>query len=337
MADYTTAEQAAIDELALINGDRYDATTNPKGLAGIGYKANIPSIANDTALIAPAIKRMADVAETAANQALGVAVNAPTANSDSSIAIASSGTKTFHTTTDLQSASPFRPGMWVKAISTADADDWMWGYIPVGGLDYGADTMDIVVSKSNGSGTLASWYLIATGPEGASTGIASVVDDTSPQLGGDLDTNGSDINVGSGDGIVFDSGSDGIDLGGSHLKNAINDGGLDKTVSLGTVSNTVTIDPDADDANQFDMTLGGNITIALPTTLTTNTKRGFQLWIKQGAAGGYTVTWPSSVKGTLPTMSAGANLTDVYTLIAKKNGSTVVYLIAPFAQGVSGL
>jgi hypothetical protein len=52
---------------------------------------------------------------------------------------------------------------------------------------------------TNGSGQL-SWA--------SAGGIANVADDTTPQLGGDLDTNGNDINFGDNDKAVFGAGSD---------------------------------------------------------------------------------------------------------------------------------
>jgi len=50
---------------------------------------------------------------------------------------------------------------------------------------------------TNGSGTLS-----------FSTRLANVVEDTTPQLGGDLDTNGNDINFGDNDKAIFGAGSD---------------------------------------------------------------------------------------------------------------------------------
>ena len=43
--------------------------------------------------------------------------------------------------------------------------------------------------------------------DGAASGISAVVEDTTPQLGGDLDCNGKDIDVGSGSSVDIDGGS----------------------------------------------------------------------------------------------------------------------------------
>jgi len=56
------------------------------------------------------------------------------------------------------------------------------------------------VLTTNGSGTFTF--------EDASGGISDIVDDTTPQLGGNLDTNGSDITFGDNDKSIFGAGSD---------------------------------------------------------------------------------------------------------------------------------
>lgn len=61
---------------------------------------------------------------------------------------------------------------------------------------------------TNGSGTL-SWA--ASGSSGGS-GISDIVEDTSPQLGGDLDTNGHDIIIDDGKGIYATAISNGLEL-----------------------------------------------------------------------------------------------------------------------------
>ena len=61
---------------------------------------------------------------------------------------------------------------------------------------------------TNGSGTL-SW---AASGSGGGSGISDIVEDTSPQLGGDLDTNGHDIIIDDGKGIYADAISNGREL-----------------------------------------------------------------------------------------------------------------------------
>mgnify|MGYP003965407209 CR=1 FL=1 len=61
---------------------------------------------------------------------------------------------------------------------------------------------------TNGSGTL-SWA--ASGSSGGS-GISDIVEDTSPQLGGDLDTNGHDIIIDDGKGIYATAIANGLEL-----------------------------------------------------------------------------------------------------------------------------
>jgi hypothetical protein len=58
----------------------------------------------------------------------------------------------------------------------------------------------------------------------ASAGIADVVDDTTPQLGGNLDTNGNDILFADNDKAIFGTGSD-LEIYHSGLQSFINDAG----------------------------------------------------------------------------------------------------------------
>jgi hypothetical protein len=58
------------------------------------------------------------------------------------------------------------------------------------------------VLQTSGTGTL-SW---------TSNGLANVVEDTTPQLGGNLDTNGNDINFGDDDKAIFGSALDGLQI-----------------------------------------------------------------------------------------------------------------------------
>lgn len=58
----------------------------------------------------------------------------------------------------------------------------------------------------------------------ASAGITDVVDDTTPQLGGDLDTNGSNILFADNDKAIFGTGSD-LEIYHSGLESFINDAG----------------------------------------------------------------------------------------------------------------
>ena len=95
-------------------------------------------------------------------------------------------------------------------------------------------------------------YLLIYGAEGdlrkadwstlpsAGGGLTDIVDDTSPQLGGDLDTNGSDIVAGNGDGLLT-----GTTAGNTLLLGAYDvDGTSYKTFATLTANNTPTMNLD---------------------------------------------------------------------------------------------
>lgn len=80
-------------------------------------------------------------------------------------------------------------------------------------------------TKLNSDGTSIGWQALS-----ATAGLGAIIDDVTPQLGGNLDTNGKDINVKNGDNVV--------------LKGASFDTTIDKTAP--TAARTWTI-PDATD------------------------------------------------------------------------------------------
>ena len=110
--------------------------------------------------------------------------------------------------------------------------------------------------------------------------MADLTDDTTPQLGGDLDLNGKEI----GDATEFDNGNS----------------STADTIDFGT-------------GNFQKSTLTGNCTY----TFTAPTLKGrFQLRVIQDATGSRTVTWPAAVKwpgGTAPTLTTDASAIDIIT------------------------
>jgi len=92
------------------------------------------------------------------------------------------------------------------------------GSVIIDGLNHPqADGTTGQVLTTNGAGQLS-----FTTP--ASAGIADVVDDTTPQLGGNLDTNGNDILFADNDKAIFGTGSD-LEIYHSGLESFINDAG----------------------------------------------------------------------------------------------------------------
>lgn len=109
-----------------------------------------------------------------------------TTTSTSSIAIGT-GSKTFVLAAD----RPFAVGAFVTIAETADpTTNYMYGQV----TSYTSATTTLVVNVTvtAGSGTIAAWTVQISGARGE-TGSTDIVNDTTPQLGGNLDVNGKDI------------------------------------------------------------------------------------------------------------------------------------------------
>lgn len=139
-----------------------------------------------------------------------------------------------------------------------------------------------------------------------STLIANVSEDTTPQLGGDLDVNGSDILC--SDNIV--SRPELTDYAITHN-------------SVGSSSGSITYDVST--GNSFATTLTENITsMTLSNPSTSGTLCEITIQFTQGA-GSYTVAFPASVKfpgGTAPTITTTASAIDLVTLRTIDGGTT---------------
>jgi hypothetical protein len=118
------------------------------------------------------------------------------------------------------------------------------------------------------------------------SGISSVSEDPSPQLGGTLDANSEDID------------------------------------NAQTVTFIAEVDNSGSSPQAIDWGAGQkqNFTLSESTTLTFTAPDGpgnFLLRVIQGGSGSYTVTWPGTVKwdtaGTAPTLSTGVGEIDIVT------------------------
>jgi hypothetical protein len=116
-------------------------------------------------------------------QAAALTLNATTDTSTSSNAIGT-GAKTFTVT----AGKSFQPGMWlVIADTAAPSTNAMYGTI----TSYGGTTLVMNVVNIIGSGTKTAWTISQSAPGGGM--MSNLVEDTTPQLGGDLDLNGKQI------------------------------------------------------------------------------------------------------------------------------------------------
>ena len=170
----TTPETDAVTRLGQYNGDKYDASTNPYGLGGEGYRknpdtgfpGNWDNTTSDMSLVAAAVAREAADAVAAAATATAGGVITTSASSNS----VGTGTKTFVTAAALQ----FQPGQIVQIADTAaPTTNYMTGVVSA--WNSGTKTLEVVVPTgwTLGSGTKTAWNISFGGPKGdtGATGI----------------------------------------------------------------------------------------------------------------------------------------------------------------------
>jgi hypothetical protein len=171
---------------------------------------------------------------------------------------------------------------------------------------------------------------------GSASGLTDVVNDTTPQLGGNLDVNGNSIvSASNGNIAITPNGTGEIVLGNTSLSK------YKETVFSLTYGATIT--PNWSNGSVQKVTLTGNATFAAPTNMVAGSSLTFI--IVQDATGSRTGTWNGSYKfaGGTPTLTTTANAVDVVNVfydgslylasISKEdNGSTVTGL-AINAQG----
>ncbi|OGO14140.1 MAG: hypothetical protein A2Y53_05635 [Chloroflexi bacterium RBG_16_47_49] len=164
------------------NGITYDEA-DLTGATGRGYNAQVTTgtgLASTPRYIAPMIDALADLA------------NGHKTTSTSSVLVGT-GAKTFVLAEDI----PLVAGETVYVLDTAaPTTNTLFGTVTT--WTPATNTAVINVAVAAGSGTIASWSFIgkvglrgATGATGG--GLANVVEDTTPQLGGNLDLNGFEI------------------------------------------------------------------------------------------------------------------------------------------------
>lgn len=139
----------------------------------------------------------------ASSSAAAAAVSAAAALASELAAAASSALTTGTSTTSLaiavaekifttQESKTFLAGKWLLITSDADPTNYMHGQV----TSYSGTTLTVDVTNIGGSGTLADWTITLAGTQGSigATGPSvDLVDEATPQLGGNLDVNGNSI------------------------------------------------------------------------------------------------------------------------------------------------
>ena len=104
------------------------------------------------------------------------------ATSTTSLTIANSVQRVF---TLAETSRTYTVGSIVKATDDSNVANYMIGSVSA----YSGTTLTVEVESIGGSGTISAWSITLA----AGQGLNNLVEDTSPQLGGNLDINGHDI------------------------------------------------------------------------------------------------------------------------------------------------
>lgn len=121
-------------------------------------------------------------ANAAEDLATALSNGAYTATSTTTHTPAGTGSKTF---TLVETNRAYTEGTELKVTSAADVTNWMKGVV----TSYSGTTLILSLNDSNGSTSDDDWAIGLY----STSGIASILEDTTPQLGGDLDCNGNQL------------------------------------------------------------------------------------------------------------------------------------------------
>ncbi|HJP18292.1 MAG TPA: hypothetical protein QF468_06555 [Nitrospinota bacterium] len=171
-------------------------------------------------------------------------------------------------------------------------------------------TDDLIIFEDKSDGYIQKKALISDLPGGGS-GMSDLVDDLTPDLGGDLGANGHQINM--NDNVIS--------------RPLLED--YAEKLEIDT-SSTTTKDLDLETANNFEITLDNNCTFTFLNPPASGKAGSFTLILKQDGTGSRTTTWPASVDwagGTAPTLSTGATDVDILTFMTNRWRNNLVWIL----------
>ena len=162
----------AIGRLDDYNSGNFNASTNPKGLAGGGHIPNFPAALTDTAIVANGFVTFADLMASYASQAAASAADASTSadklsgTSTSSVGL-STGAKSFAT----QAGRSWAPGNYLLISSDASpSTHWMVLQI----TSYSSTALLGTAVAFSGGGSRSDWTIRITGIPGRASGMSYV-------------------------------------------------------------------------------------------------------------------------------------------------------------------
>lgn len=271
-----------------------------KTLSGVEYNVDNfaqtftePTIASDGVVYEKYVAFVLDGVAEAKNAAGGTSTTSNTIGT---------GSKTF---TVAPASHGFTVGMEVYAASTASPTNKMSGTVTA----VSGASVTISSTVFTGSGTFTAWTLGVTGMRGAAGTLNNVSDDTSPELGGNLD--GANYMV-------------------SNLK--IGAGVTTPFTTVSPVAGVVTLDLST--SSNFLVSLTGNVT----SFTITNWKASVDHWVhvrfQQDGTGGRTVAW-TLTGGTFSfgdagaiTVTAAAGKEDRVMFVSNNSGTKVSVIVA---------
>jgi len=200
------------------------------------------------------------------------------------------------------------------------------------GLYLGAQASDPTVDLNGDALTAGDWYFnTGAGAVKIYDGSAWVtitsltfdlVDDTTPQLGGNLDFNGNIATSFESTGIDDNATSTAITIDSNQVVQFDN-GISEEYTAVTSSSNATTVN--LQDGTNFSHTLTENTTFTFSNPAASGKVSAFTLKLVQDAsASGFTVTWPASVDwpaATAPTLTATASAIDYFVFITHDGGT----------------
>jgi hypothetical protein len=232
-----------------------------------------------------------------------------TGTSTSSVAIGT-GNKTFTT----QSGEQYTAGVYLLAVSQANAANSMFGQV----VSYAGTSLVLDVQATGGSGTYADWNLSLAGVPGpAGTGITNqatgftATGGTSPRtLTVDVDLTASAVATTAGTQTLTNK----------TISAGVYSGAVDQTGSVrGGITAVAALNIDCSAGNYFTKTINGNSTF---TVSNVPASRAYAFTLELTHTSG-TVTWFSGVQwpgGTAPTLTTGK--VHLFTFVTDDGGTS---------------